>query len=147
MAEYLMRHALAAESHPLNQLKVASAGIAAWEGAPASQNTITALKKVNIAVNHHSRNVSQALLDQCIAVFCMTRSHHVSIVNHFHHLPSYIFCMRALIPNIHDKNIEIADPYGQNLEAYENCRDEMIEAIPFLISFLRSKIHFKTSSY
>jgi protein-tyrosine phosphatase len=37
MAEKLLQHALAAEGEPLNQLTVASAGVAAGEGSPASK--------------------------------------------------------------------------------------------------------------
>lgn len=140
MAEHLMRHALAAEEPPLNQLKIASAGIAAWSGEPASVNTVTALKKVKINSDHKSQMISQDLLDQSLAVFCMTKTHQESIMHHFHPLPPHIFCMRALIPNIGDREIEIADPYGKDLNAYENCRDEMIEAIPYLIAFLKKEL-------
>lgn len=139
MAEHLMRHALAAEHAPLSELKIASAGVAAWNGEPASKHAITALKKVGIPLIHESQIVSQDLLNQCFAVFCMTKSHHESLMRCFDVLPPHILCMRALIPDISNDRIEIADPYGQNLQSYEDCRDEMIEAIPSLIKFLREK--------
>lgn len=32
---------------------------------------------------------------------------------------------------------EICDPYGGPLSEYEACRDEMVEAIPSLVEFLK----------
>ena len=33
---------------------------------------------------------------------------------------------------------EIADPFGGSLKLYEACRDEMVEAIPSLVDFLKN---------
>jgi protein-tyrosine-phosphatase len=137
MAEHLMRHALAAEAPPLKHFKVASAGVAAWNGEPASSHAVTALKKVGIDLHHESQLVSQELLDECFTVFCMTQGHKESLMRQFDVLPPHVLCMRALIPGISPETLEIADPYGQDLRAYVECRDEMIEAIPSLLHFLK----------
>jgi len=36
--------------------------------------------------------------------------------------------------------LEICDPYGGPLKAYETARDEMVEAIPSLIAFLKTLV-------
>jgi hypothetical protein len=36
--------------------------------------------------------------------------------------------------------VEIADPYGGPLSSYELSRDEMVEAIPSLLAFLRTQV-------
>ena len=36
---------------------------------------------------------------------------------------------------------EIGDPFGGSLKVYEASRDEMVEAIPSLIEFLKTKIN------
>jgi protein-tyrosine-phosphatase len=35
---------------------------------------------------------------------------------------------------------EIGDPFGGSLKVYEATRDEMVEAIPSLIEFLKTQI-------
>lgn len=139
MAEQLLRHALAAEKGPLRTLNVASAGVAAWGGEPATHHSVTALKKVHVDLSHHkSQELTQELLDHCFAVFCMTYGH-VSMVEYtFDRQPPYVYLMRQLIPDIDSSTLEIPDPYGRSLSAYEACRDEMIEAIPSILQFLRA---------
>jgi protein-tyrosine phosphatase len=33
-------------------------------------------------------------------------------------------------------NMEIPDPYGMHLSAYEACRDELVSAIPSIVKFI-----------
>lgn len=138
MGERLLAHGLAAEDAPLNQLKVASAGISAYDGDPASQNSVKALKSVGLDLqDHKSQQISQELLDKAFAVFCMTQTHRTLIEVHFEHVPKHLYLFRELMPK--DASIEIPDPYGRSLPEYELCRDSMVEAIPSLLQFLREQ--------
>jgi hypothetical protein len=38
---------------------------------------------------------------------------------------------------------EIGDPYGGALKLYESTRDEMVEAIPSLIEFIKTQVSAK----
>jgi len=49
--------------------------------------------------------------------------------------PHHVHLFREFMPRQADK--EIADPYGGPLSLYEASRDEMVEAIPSLVEFLR----------
>jgi protein-tyrosine phosphatase len=40
---------------------------------------------------------------------------------------------------------EIPDPFGGPLKIYEVCRDEMVEAIPSLIDFLKTQVAGKSA--
>lgn len=136
MAERLLAHALAAEPAPLNDLKVASAGISAYQGDPSSQNSLLALKSVNISLDdHRSQQISQELLDRAFAVFCMTQTHRSLIEAHFHRQPPYMYLFRELMGG--NASLEIPDPFGRSLSHYETCRDAMVEAIPSILEFLR----------
>lgn len=138
MAERLLAHGLAAEASPLNQLKVASAGISAYSGDPASLNSVKALKSVGLDLgNHKSQQISQELLDQAFAVFCMTQTHRALIEVHFQYVPKHLYLFRELMPE--GSSIEIPDPFGRDLKEYEACRDSMVEAIPSLLAFLRQE--------
>src|SRR5271168_4002767 len=80
MGAALLRHALAAEPEPLRSLPVISAGVSARAGAPMTEYSATALKKVGIdASRHASRPLTQELLDQAVLVLCMTEDHRAMI--------------------------------------------------------------------
>ncbi|HBR93744.1 MAG TPA: protein tyrosine phosphatase [Opitutae bacterium] len=138
MAEKLLQHALAAEGAPLDQLEVASAGVAACYGDPASSNSVAAVKKVQLDLsNHKSQPVSQDLLDRSFLVLGMTQSH-IDVLQHYHgQLPPRAHLFREFMPAGSDP--EIPDPYGQNLAAYSSCFDSMAEAIPSIIAYLKQE--------
>lgn len=145
MAEYLLKHALKVESEPLKTLKIISAGTAAWQGEPQTKQAVKALTKVGIHPQHNSQPITQAIVDESIAIFCMTKTHEMAIKSQFHNLPPHVFLMRSVIPNVTPETLEIMDPYGQSLEVYEMCRDEMIEAIPHLVKFLKEILHYPSN--
>ncbi|GHC08375.1 low molecular weight protein arginine phosphatase [Cerasicoccus arenae] len=136
MGERMLAHGLAAEPPPLDRLKVVSAGISAYDGDPASVNSVRALKSVGLNLSDHkSQQISQELLDKAFAIFCMTQTHRTLIEVHFDHVPRHLYLFRELMSG--DAGIEIPDPFGRELREYEACRDSMVEAIPSLLNFLR----------
>ncbi|MEO6994491.1 MAG: low molecular weight protein arginine phosphatase [Lacunisphaera sp.] len=137
MAEGLLKHALAGQSGPLRSLKVISAGVAARDGDVVSENAAFALKKSGIDISsHRSRPVTQELLDDALVVFGMTESHRSIIQLKAEPAPKRLYLFREFMPP--PAAHEIVDPYGCPLKAYEAARDEMVEAIPSLIAFLKS---------
>jgi protein-tyrosine phosphatase len=138
MAEKLLQHALAAEGAPFDQLIVESAGVAAGYGEPASRNSVAALKKVKIDLSQHkSQPITQALLDRAFLILGMTDSH-LDILAHYHNdLPQRMHLFREFMePN---QGVQIPDPYGQNYDAYQECLDSMIEAIPSLVRYIKKE--------
>jgi protein-tyrosine-phosphatase len=139
MAEGLLRHALAGQPAPLKTLKVISAGVATRAGQPVSENSVLALKKAGIDISkHRSQPVTQALLDDALVVFGMTESHRSIIKARAHPVPPHLYLFREfLAPNAER---EIGDPYGGSLSIYESCRDELVEAIPSVVAFLKTLV-------
>ena len=137
MAEGLLAHALAAEGEPLKALKVISAGLAARQGERVSENSVTALKKVGIDISsHRARVLTQDLLNDALAVFCMTQSHCGLIELQASPVPGRLHLLRDFMPE--GSTREIVDPYGGSLKHYEQCRDEMVEAVPSVIAYLKT---------
>ena len=135
MGAALLQHALAAQPEPLRSLRVISAGVASRTGEPASPNAVAALKKAGIDLKGHvSRPLTQELLDRSLLVLCMTESHRDMIELTASPVPARMHLFREFTG---DKgNLEIPDPYGLSLPAYESCRDELVSAIPSIISYL-----------
>jgi protein-tyrosine-phosphatase len=139
MAAALLQHALAAQPEPLRSLKVISAGVAARDGEPVSENSVLALKKVGIDISRHrSQALTQRMLDEALAVVCMTESHRAMIEVQAEPVPRNLFLFREFLPGAVDK--EIGDPYGGPLRIYEAARDEMVESIPALVAHLKTLI-------
>ena len=138
MAAALLRHALLAQPEPLKSLGIVSAGVAARDGEPPTDQAVASLKKVGIDISaHRSRPLTQDLVDGALAVFCMTESHRAMISLTAEPPPGDLLLFREFMP---DGKKEIADPYGSPLPVYESCRDEMVEAIPSIVEFLRTHV-------
>lgn len=139
MAAALLQHALAAQPEPLRSVKVISAGVAARNGEPVSENSVLALKKVGLDIaGHRSQMLTQRILDEALAVICMTESHRALIQLQAEPVPRHIFLLREFMPG--DVDHEIGDPFGGPLRIYEVTRDEMVEAIPALVAHLKTLI-------
>jgi len=138
MAAGLLQHALAAQPEPMRSLRVISAGVAARPGERVSENSVIALRKVGIDIsNHVSRSLTQEMIDSALAVICMTESHRAMIQLQAEPPPKHLHLFRDFLEN-GDK--EIPDPYGGPLRIYELCRDEMVEAIPSLMEYLKTRV-------
>jgi protein-tyrosine-phosphatase len=136
MAEGLLAHALAAQPEPLKSLKVVSAGVATRPGEPVSENSVVALRKVGIDISgHKSRPLTQDLIDGAAAVFGMTESHRAMVSLRAAPVPKHLYLFRQFLPP--PAHPEIPDPYGGPLKLYEAARDEMVEAVPSIVEFLR----------
>ena len=136
MAAALLQHALAAQAEPLRSLKVISAGVAAHDGEPVSQNSIQALKKVGLDISEHrSQLITPKMVNDALAIFCMTETHRARIQMVMRNTPKNIYLFREFLPK--EADTEIGDPFGGSLKLYEACRDEMVEAIPSLVEFLK----------
>lgn len=136
MAQGLLAHALSAQPEPLRSLKVISAGVAAHTGEPISENSVVALKKVGIDIaGLQSQGLTQDLLNKSLVVFGMTESHRAIIRSRARPVPQHLYLFREFLPA--PAAHEIGDPYGGPLKLYESARDEMVEAIPSVVEFLK----------
>ena len=139
MAAALLQHALAAQGEPWRSLRVVSAGVAARLGEPVSENSVLALRKVGLDISRHrSQPLTQPMLDEALAVICMTESHRAMIEVQADPVPRNLFLFREFLPGAVDK--EIGDPYGGPLRIYEAARDEMVESIPALVAHLKTLV-------
>jgi protein-tyrosine-phosphatase len=142
MAAALLQHALAAQPEPLRSIKVISAGVAARSGDHVSENSVIALRKVGLDISGHiSRPLTQEMLDDAFMVIGMTESHRAMIQFQAEPPPQHLYLFREFMPQMGDK--EIGDPFGGPLKVYETARDEMVEALPSLVEFIKTQLAAK----
>jgi protein-tyrosine-phosphatase len=139
MAEALLRATLVKRGQGLENLKVASFGLAAQDGQPPSANSVKAMQRIGLDVaGHRSHLLTQADVDRSIVIFGMTESHLAALHSRFDVLPEFVLLLRDVLPT--DTPRDIPDPFGGGYRDYEECRDSMVEAIPAMVEFLRQNL-------
>jgi protein-tyrosine-phosphatase len=136
MAEGLLRKALAGRA----DFSVGSAGVAASKGSSASPETLTVLKKRGAPLEgFKSRPVSDAILNAATHVFAMTEGHLAVLEARFPQYADKFFLVREF-SGISDKRqgIDVPDPIGMGLPAYEEVAKVFDAAIPAIIAYVDS---------
>ncbi|MBI5835882.1 MAG: low molecular weight protein arginine phosphatase [Candidatus Eisenbacteria bacterium] len=119
MAEAMLRAKLPPEAR--GRIRVASAGVAAAPGMPASANTVKVLERAGITPGEHrSRPLAAAMLEATDLVLALTAEHRRAILGI---LPSaaektYVLSDFAAPPGREDELV-VHDPVGGSLEIYE----------------------------
>ena len=138
MAEKLFEESLAKAEIKKN-IKVISAGVSAMDGDQASENSIQACEEIGLDLkDHRSAALTRATAENASAIFCMTESHRALLQMYFD-LPekTRIFLMREFME---EGNKELPDPYGQSMEVYRDCRENMKEALPSLVNWVEKNL-------
>ena len=138
MAERLLKHALEGQTGAWAcRYTVVSSGIFAAEGQRATSHSVQALKKVGIDLDdHRSQAVTQSIVQQSALTLCMTDEHKDFIQRLFPNVTTPILLIRALLTDA--ECATIGDPYGHDFSHYEACRDSIAEAIPSILSYLKT---------
>ena len=109
---------------------IASAGVAAAAGAPASEGARVTLHSRGIDLSGHgSQPLSPRLVLHADAIFTLTRQHREVILREF---PEAAPRLQLLTRDGSD----ISDPYGGGLEDYSRCADEIERHITQIVASL-----------
>ena len=138
MAEKLFEDVLA-KSKFRQKIRVFSAGLTAVEGDKPSENSVVACKEIGLALSdHRSAILTRATLQNASAIFCMTESHR-ALMHMYFELPDEapIFLMREFTDAA---DMELPDPFGQDMEVYRECREKMKEALPSLLDWVEKNL-------
>ncbi len=134
MAEYLLRARLPATG----QWQVASVGLAAADGQPASAPALEVLAEQGIdATAHRSRMVRREWLEQAAYVLVMTRGHSAAILAQWPEFADKVYLIAGFGPE--GEVPDIADPIGQSTAVYRQVADQLKEAIDDFILYLADR--------
>lgn len=78
------------------------------------------------------------MLDECYALFAMSRSHLEEVKNFYKNPPERMFTVCQMIPDC--QHLDIPDPYGGTLSEYIDVRDEIARAIPHIVKYLEHEL-------
>ncbi len=134
MAEGLLRKWLGRAS----SWEVRSAGLAALEGAPVSEETVEVLRERGIACGGQTaRVVTAARVDAARAVVVMTSHQRDALRRRFPAARNKILLLRDFAPG--RPGDDIADPVGLSLDDYRRVCEAMEAAMPELVLYLRDQ--------
>ena len=111
---------------------VASAGLAAVGGAPASPDAVDILARQGVDLSSHdSQPLTERLLDQADHIFTMTRNHAESILSC---RPDFADRIELLAADQSD----VFDPIGGGLADYEQCAIEIERHVRAIVSKIQT---------
>ena len=111
-----------------------SAGVSVFMPQPVSKKSIEALKKLGIVdFTHVSRALTAEDVDDCDLILTMTSSHKFMVKNSF---PKYKDKVYTLKEKAYGLDSDIADPYGMDQEVYDECAQEIKNAVESLLCSL-----------
>ena len=133
MAEGLFRQMVA--NRP--DIRVRSAGISTFPSQPPSPHAVDVLADLRIDIsNLRSQPLSEELVREASCIIAMTRSHMESIQYLFPDAAEKTFLLREFEDNA--SSLDLSDPIGMGLEAYEVTRDIIRRALPGILKFIDS---------
>ncbi len=117
-------------------IEIQSAGLYAIPGNTPSKNAVKACLKHGIDIRkHRAQPVTPSLLTWADLIFCMER-YQCQELQTFAHLAAPVRLIGENVPDIPD---EIPDPYGYDLETYEQTFQSLTRAIFFHLGHLRER--------
>ncbi len=134
MAEALFRHAVAGRE----DFQVSSAGVAASKGAAASRETCQVLKKRGVPLtDFQSRPVSEKLLKEASHIFAMTAGHLAALQSRFPNQADKFYLVKEFAGITNNRaGVDVPDPIGMGLAAYEEVARVFDSAIPSIIAYI-----------
>lgn len=131
MAEVLLCN----RSAELPGWRVASAGICAGAGIPASTESAKAVAELGLDLSkHRSRFLTSEQIRDVRVIVAMTRAHADAIRKSQPASSGKIFLMRSFIPG---GSGDVVDPVGFGIDDYRRCRDEIAAGMDGLVAFLK----------
>lgn len=135
MAEGLLRGMVAARAAG-PRIEVSSAGVGAFDGQPPSRHSVTAMRDEGIDISAlRSQSLTPDLVRRATHIFAMADSHRRAIHSLFPEAIEKTFVLREFIAD-DAFDLDVPDPIGMDLDAYERTRNLIKEALPSVLAFV-----------
>lgn len=116
-------------------IEVASAGLSTVNGFSAStQAQVIAYEFGGSLADFRSTRVTKTLLESCDLVVAMTSMH-----KHYLQQLDNQVDVKLLMEFVGKDNVDVPDPYGENVDGYRDCFKKMQSALDALVNDILSK--------
>jgi protein-tyrosine-phosphatase len=132
MAEAMLIRALEEAGH--TGIEVESAGIGAWDGAPASEGAYLVLLEQGVDLSgHRARLLTKSLVDEADLILTMSRSHLGRVRELGGGARAHLLGEYA---GREGEGAEVRDPYGSELDQYRETYRELLGMMPPVVARL-----------
>jgi len=105
------------------RIRVLSAGLNA-QGLPPTKETLEVMKREKINIpDRFSKQLTRKLLEEADLILTMEERYKDAILFHYPQFKNKIFTLKEIAGEMED--LDIQDPYGQNVETYNKCAEEI----------------------
>lgn len=133
MAEGIMKKM----AEGLENIHVSSAGVAAYDGMPASKEAILVMKNKGIDISgHKSRRVTVGMLKQADLILVMDEGHRQNILNFVSGLDKKVFLLKEFSDE-RSGGLAIQDPIGLHISFYESVAGVLQKSIEGLVEKIK----------
>ncbi len=117
-------------------LKVYSCGIYAEDGDNATYNAIYVAREYDIDISsHRATNIRNSKIQEMDIILCATKSHRDSVIYMYPNLQGKVYTIKEYAEfDDNGKDIDIKDPWGYDVEIYNNCMIEIQRCLGEIIS-------------
>lgn len=117
--------------------QIASAGVAAAPGMPASKHTAALLKERGIELSGFlSRMLERADLERATHVFTMSSHHMAAIAEEFPEQVDKVYLVSEFAAEDALRGKDVSDPFGQGRAAYEETLRDLEKMLPSLLAYI-----------
>jgi protein-tyrosine-phosphatase len=121
-----------------------SAGVAAWDGSPASPEAVEAMREIGVDIaGHRSRGLSRGVVDGADVILAMTEGHRREIARRFPEAEQKTFLVHGFGAAPAE---DVADPVGCSLDVYRKTRGELAQALGDFVLHLAERGELKTNA-
>ena len=120
-------------------VQVYSCGIYAQNGDIPTYEAIETMNEYGINLrNHRATNIRRSRIKEMDIILCATESHKQSVLHMYPKLKEKVFTMKeyAKLDN-NGQDMDIKDPWGYDMNVYQNCAREIEECNEKIIYLLR----------
>jgi protein-tyrosine-phosphatase len=133
MAKAVARDLL--EREEINNWMIDSAGIFAIEGQRANPNAVKVLAKRGIDLTRHKSKKIPKDIGNYDLILTMTENHRRFLLENYSLDKNKVFTLNSFAYN---DNVDIKDPFGCDIEVYEDTYEELEQAINEVIKRLKN---------
>lgn len=139
MCEYYFQK-LVNESGLENDFLISSCGTYANTGESSTINAIESMKKYGVDLNkHRAKNIDDIDIENYDLILCLTLSHKNAVLGLYPSLKGRVYTLKEYIhPNEKYKNID--DPWGFNLNVYNECANEIVNSLDELLKKIKEEV-------
>ena len=138
MAEALLKAKIQKNDILKDNIQVCSAGIYAQDGDTVTYNVLEVMKEYDIPIKEHkATNIVNSKIKDMDLILCMTNAHKIAIKNLYPDLEPKVVTLKEYVGE--EKDLDIRDPWGYDVEIYRFCVAEIEKCLDKLIGKLEKR--------